>query len=130
MRCWPRPSVASTTEGHYLTRTCVSSEATLRGGFVNQRKGVPMQKVYVAGPYTKGDVAINVHNAIHAADQIHALGYAPYVPHFTHFWHLVSPKPYEKWLELDEVFLTCCDYFVRLEGESKGADREEALARA
>ena len=27
-------------------------------------------KVYIAGPYTKGDVAINVRNAIEAADRV------------------------------------------------------------
>jgi hypothetical protein len=87
------------------------------------------ERVYIAGPYTKGDVAVNVRNAIHAADQVWDLGFAPYVPHLTHFWHLISPKPYEEWLKIDAVWLDVCHYFIRLEGESAGADVEEAVAR-
>ena len=51
-----------------------------------------MQKktVYVAGPYTLGDVAVNVHEAIHVADLLLGLGFIPYVPQLTHFWHLMS----------------------------------------
>jgi hypothetical protein len=87
-----------------------------------------MKKVYIAGPYTKGDVAGNVRNAIHAADMVLTMGYLPFVPHLSHFWHLVSPKDYEEWLALDMEWLEVCDYFVRLEGDSRGADREEELA--
>lgn len=86
-------------------------------------------KVYVAGPYTKGDVAVNVRNAIRAANDLADLGFAPFVPHFTHFWHMLHPRPYEFWLELDNQFLPHCDAVLRLPGESGGADKEVALAR-
>jgi hypothetical protein len=85
-------------------------------------------KVYVAGPYTKGDVAVNVRNAYAAAEFLANAGFAPYVPHATHFWHLLFPHPYEFWLELDIVFLRCCDVLLRLPGESTGADREVSAA--
>ncbi len=85
-------------------------------------------KIYVAGPYTKGDVAMNVHNAFRAANELADLGFAPFVPHFTHFWHLLFPRPYEFWLELDNQFLPHCDAVLRIPGESSGADKEVTLA--
>ena len=53
-------------------------------------------KVYIAGPYTKGDVAVNVRNAISAAQTVFEAGHDPYVPHMTHFWHMIFPAPYEQ----------------------------------
>jgi hypothetical protein len=87
------------------------------------------ERVYVAGPYSKGDVAENVHKAFKAANDLADLGFAPFVPHFTHFWHLMFERPYEFWLELDNQFLSCCQALLRLPGESNGADKEVALAR-
>src|SRR5450759_4984708 len=85
-------------------------------------------RVYVAGPYSQGDVAVNVRNAYAAANHLADLGFAPFVPHATHFWHLLFPRPYEFWLELDNQFLPCCQAVLRLPGPSSGADREVALA--
>lgn len=87
-----------------------------------------MKKIYVAGPYTKGDVAVNVRNAILAAHILYNAGFYPFVPHLTHFWHMVCPRPYEDWLDLDNAFLPHCDALLRLPGESSGADKEVALA--
>jgi hypothetical protein len=87
------------------------------------------EKIYVAGPYTKGDVAENVHKAFKAANDLADLGFAPFVPHSTHFWHLMFQRPYEFWLELDNQFLPFCDAVLRLPGESNGADKEVALAQ-
>jgi hypothetical protein len=84
-------------------------------------------RVYVAGPYTKGDVAQNVRNAFKAANELADLGYAPFVPHSTHFWHMLFPRPYEFWLDLDNQFLPMCEAILRLPGESNGADLEVAL---
>ena len=87
-----------------------------------------MYKVFVAGPYTKGDVAVNVRNALDVANKLADLGLWPFVPHLTHFWHLVHPRPYEFWCNLDNVFLRGCDVVLRIPGESTGADKETALA--
>lgn len=87
-----------------------------------------MRSVYIAGPYTKGDVAKNVRNALEAANKLADLGFAPFVPHLTHFWHLVFPRDYEFWLRLDNTFLPFCDALLRLPGDSHGADEEVALA--
>ncbi len=81
-------------------------------------------KVYIAGPYTAGDVVINVRNAIEAAERVAMAGHDPFIPHLTHFWHLVFPHPYEYWLRLDLAWLKACDALIRLPGESSGADRE------
>jgi len=87
-------------------------------------------KIYVAGPYTNGDVAINVHNAIKAANELADRGFAPFVPHFTHFWHMIFERPYEFWLDLDNQFLPCCDAILRLPGYSSGADKEVEFAES
>lgn len=88
-----------------------------------------MRRVYIAGPYTQGDTAINVRTALGAAQELLLAGWAPYVPHLTHFWHLVYPGPYEHWAALGIVWLEVADALVRLPGESPGADREVAFAR-
>lgn len=89
-----------------------------------------MIKIYVAGPYTIGDVAVNVRNAFELANKLADLGYAPFVPHYSHFWHMMFPRPYEFWLELDNQFLPHCDALIRLPGESSGSDKEEKLAKS
>jgi Domain of unknown function (DUF4406) len=86
-------------------------------------------RIYVAGPYTQGDVAVNVRNAYAAANHLADLGFAPFVPHSTHFWHILFPRPYEFWLELDCQFLPSCEAVLRLPGPSNGADKEVNLAR-
>lgn len=81
-------------------------------------------RVYIAGPYSKGDVAINVKNAYEMANQVASLGLYPYVPHHTHFWHMFFPNNYEFWLDQDNAFLDVCHCLVRLPGDSTGADLE------
>lgn len=85
-------------------------------------------RIYVAGPYTQGDVALNVHRAYEAANRLADLGFAPFVPHATHFWHMLFPRPYEFWLNLDNQFLPFCQAVLRLPGSSSGADKEVQLA--
>lgn len=84
--------------------------------------------VYVAGPYSKGSTRDNIITAVNAADELMALGYAPVLPHLSHFWDLLSPKPYEMWMELDFAYVARCHALLRLPGESSGADREVQLA--
>lgn len=85
-------------------------------------------RVYVAGPYTKGDVVVNVRNAVLAGDELFEAGHTPYVPHLTHLWHTIRPRPWEDWLRLDLQWIEQCDALVRLAGESAGADCEVAHA--
>lgn len=87
-------------------------------------------KVYIAGPYSKGDIAENVRAAIYAGNYVaRTLGHTVFIPHLTHFWHLVQPAPYEFWLDQDREWLKVCDAVLRIEGESAGADSEVSLAR-
>ena len=87
-------------------------------------------RAYIAGPYTKGDVAMNVRNAVQAANEVLDAGHTPFVPHLNHLWHLITPRPYQDWMRLDLKWLKVCDVMIRLPGESAGAeDREVAVAR-
>ena len=85
-------------------------------------------RVYIAGPYSGGDVAVNVFRAMQAWNALYDAGYAPFLPHLTHFIHIFAPRHYEEWLRYDLQWLPLCDVVVRLDGESKGADREEKEA--
>lgn len=87
-----------------------------------------MIRVYLAGPYSRPDPCINTKAMLDVADRLLALGFVPYVPLLSHFWHTVSPKPYDQWLALSMAWLPCCDCVLRLPGESPGADREVAEA--
>lgn len=86
-------------------------------------------KVYIAGPYTKGDVAENVANAIRTADSLLSYDFYPYVPHLAHFWHVMCQHEKEIWMELDKEYLRVCDCVYRIPGDSDGADEEVALAK-
>ncbi len=85
-------------------------------------------KVYIAGPYSKGDVAINVRNAFEVGNSLADRGFAPYIPHYTHFWHMFYPHSYQFWLDLDMEFLIGCDALYRIAGDSEGADKEVQFA--
>lgn len=87
-------------------------------------------RVYVAGPYTKPDPAENTNRAIVVGNRMWEAGYAPFIPHLTHLWHLVTPKPYQQWLDLDIEWLRACDVLLRMPGESSGADKEVEFAKA
>lgn len=87
-----------------------------------------MITVFIASPYTIGDVAVNVRESILAADSLLDAGLIPYAPLLSHFWHFLSPKPYEIWTALDNAWLKRCDCILRLPGESSGADAEVQLA--
>lgn len=86
-------------------------------------------RVYIAGPYTKGDVAQNVAEACKAADRLMNHGFSPYVPHLTHFQHMLFPRSYNEWIEHDLVWLRQCNVLLRLPGESPGADLEVQTAK-
>jgi hypothetical protein len=88
-----------------------------------------MIKVYVASPYTKGDIAVNVRRQIDCADELMNLGFAPFLPLLAHFQHLIHPRPYDNWIAVDLEWIKCCDAMLRLSGESIGADLEVKKAK-
>lgn len=84
--------------------------------------------VYIAGPYTYPDQCVNTHAALRAADELADLDFIPFVPHLTHFWHTMSPKPHSFWLAYDMAWLAKCDALLRLPGKSTGAGKETLKA--
>ena len=88
-----------------------------------------MKRVYVAGPITKGDYPQNIRRAIDAGIELLECGYSPYVPHLDLLMVLVKPMDFDTLIEWDKDWLILCDALLRLPGESKGADIEEAFAR-
>lgn len=87
-------------------------------------------RVYIASPYTVGDVAVNVKTQIDMVDRLMTLGFAPFAPLYTHFQHMAHPRPYADWLAMDLEWLAACDVVLRLPGASDGADNETAHAHA
>lgn len=86
--------------------------------------------VYVSGPYSKGDPCVNTYVAIMAGNALLDAGHVPFVPHLSHFWHTMTPRPYGDWMKIDLAFLPACEAVIRLPGESPGADIETATARS
>lgn len=84
-------------------------------------------RVYVSGPYTS-DPEGNTTRAIAAGQTLLNMGYAPFVPHLTHFWHLQHENHYEVWLDLDLAYVATCRALLRMPGHSPGADREVEAA--
>lgn len=80
--------------------------------------------VYVSGPYTVGDVAVNVRRAIEKANLLMEFGFVPIVPHLSHLWHMIAPKKYEEWMAYDMQLLSKCDALYAMAGESIGRDLE------
>ena len=85
--------------------------------------------VYIASPYTKGDVAKNVKVQIDAADELMNHGFCAIVPLLAHFQHIYHPRSYEHWMKISEEKLRRSDVLLRLPGESNGADDEVKLAK-
>jgi len=84
--------------------------------------------VYISGPYTKGDVAANVQQAMWAGLAVLDHGHTPLIPHLSHFLHILSQRPWDRWIEMDRALIHVSDELIRLDGESKGADIEVNLA--
>jgi nucleoside 2-deoxyribosyltransferase len=85
-------------------------------------------RVYIAGPYSSGDVEANVEEAMAAAAALIEAGAAPFVPHLSHYLHARRPQPYEVWIEIDLAWLEGADALLRLPGHSPGADIEVGAA--
>ena len=84
---------------------------------------------YVAGPYSLGDSVENTNRAIRVGDHLESLGFVPIIPHLSLLWHMVVPHPAQFWYDITAEWLKRCDLVYRLNGNSKGADEEVALAR-
>lgn len=88
------------------------------------------RRVYVAGPYSRGDQVANIHDAIVVGEVLWQRGYVPFIPHITLPWHLLYPKSWDDWLEFCLCWVETCDVLLRMDGESPGADHEVQFARS
>ena len=88
-----------------------------------------MKVIYIASPYTKGDVAANVAVQIDAAHRILDMGHCPVAPLLSHYLHIYRQRPYEDWMQMDLALIPKMDVVLRLPGESAGADGEVDKAR-
>ncbi len=100
------------------------------GGKVRKNKKGPV-RIYVAGPISKGNQFLNCVKGIQVADQLLQMGYVPFCPHLSYFWHHISGRPptYGEWLKYDFQWVKLCHAVLRIPGESLGADREVAFAK-
>lgn len=96
-----------------------------------------MQKptVYIASPYSIGDQGMNVHSHCRVFDELLSDGKVlPVAPLWSHFQHLLFPKPYDTWITYALEMLPLYDCCLRVPGEhdeldyrqceSAGADQE------
>lgn len=91
-----------------------------------------MKKIYVAGPYTASDPRLtqaNVDEAIRVGCALIRKGWAPFIPHLSHYiWlHPAGDFGYETWTALDFEWLDQCEAFYYLKS-SRGADAELHVA--
>ena len=94
--------------------------------------------VYIASPYTEGDVAMNVRFQHQTWDLLWRRGFVPVAPLWSHYQHLSIPMPYHEWLEYDAAIVRRSDAVLRLtatgpryeQQESAGADKEVELAKS
>jgi len=85
--------------------------------------------VYIASPYTLGDVGINIKHHMDCASKLIDKGFVPFVPLLYHYLHILHPKSYNEWFQQDLRWLSKCDCLLRLPGESRGADMEVEFAQ-
>ena len=86
--------------------------------------------IYIAGPYTKGDMVGNIREAVDWMNALIVIGCTPICPHLSHLADLIEPRTHTEWLDYDAGLVVRCDAVVRIPGESVGADAEVELARA
>jgi dUTP pyrophosphatase len=93
-------------------------------------------RIYVAGKYSdptpEGRLA-NTRRAMEVGLQLWHKGYAPFIPHLSHFTdelaaELGSRLDYQDWIDWDDLYQEVCEVFF-YDSSSKGADRELENAR-
>ena len=85
--------------------------------------------VYLAAPYTKGDVAVNVHSQMRVFMELLDDGIViPDAPLFSHFAHLMFPRHYETWIRFDLERLEHCDACLRLDATHEGMGYVQAAS--
>jgi len=106
----------------------VITNAEKEAHLIDPAHGKQTPLIYIAAAYTQPDPVVNTQRALHIADALLEAGIIPLIPHLNIIWHLVSPKPYYRWLEYDGHLLVRCDAVLRVPGYSAGAALECAFA--
>ncbi len=89
------------------------------------------KKIYIASPYTFGDVGINVKTQQDATEDLYKLGFAVFAPVVQfHYQHIAHPHDYNFWMKHCYEWIDVCDALLRLPGVSEGADMEEKYAES
>ncbi len=97
-------------------------------------------RIYVAGKYnapTDGERLRNTNKAIDVGIKIINKGHYAHIPHTTHWiekrmdYNGEPARPNSYWYDFDNKIMVVMEGFIKIcnDGESKGADLEEALAR-
>lgn len=88
-------------------------------------------RVYIAGPISGGNAYMNCIAGIQVAEKLRLLGYIPFCPHLSYWWHQVTgcKTTHKEWLSYDLRWLELCDVVLRIPGESTGADMEVQYAK-
>jgi len=98
--------------------------------------------VYISSPYSLGDRAVNVHFQLETFDTLMNDGVVwPVAPLWSHFQHLMFPRPYADWLDYDLALLPRMDAllylpavfthpdFTYIQEESKGCIAEISFCK-
>ena|SRR3990167_1838591 len=96
--------------------------------------------IYIGGKYnapTDGERLFNTHKVIDFGIKIYEKGHYPVIPHLTHWIEKrmdylgYPPRPNSYWYAFDNLIIPACQGFIKIskDGESKGADAEEVLAK-
>ena len=80
--------------------------------------------VYIASPYTLGDVGKSVGVHMKVANDLIGRGFCVIAPLLTHFLHIFYPRDWETWIKVDLELLSRADVVYRVPGKSAGADIE------
>jgi hypothetical protein len=91
--------------------------------------------VYLAAPYSHGQVAINVHSQMQVFSKLLDDNIiTPFPPLLSHLPQLIHPRTWEDWMKYDIEILSHCDACLRMpaihdnlqyyQNTSKGADIE------
>lgn len=84
-------------------------------------------RIYISAPYSSNPFEWTK-RVLDLGTSLLDLGHTPFLPHLTHFWDFLRPRPYQDWLDYDLEWLRQCDLVLRIEGESKGVGLEVAEA--
>ena len=86
-------------------------------------------RVYLAGPFRKGDQFVNVREAVLVGVRLRRAGHVPVIPHFYCLANYLLPMPDDFWMSWGMEELLSCDCLVRMPGESIGSDAEVERAK-